>query len=157
MHASALVTSSEHLHDSCDSQLAIKTRRESDKVIARLGLPKIQPLTSLAPKQFFVWKASCDMKGKSYLVTGASRGVGLCLVQQLAEKPDKPLVFAAARSPEKYEEMQDLAKEYKQVHIIRLDLTKVETIKVWCLNIWSPALVGAEPNMYCSMVSSCIC
>ena len=70
------------------------------------------------------------MKGKSYLVTGASRGVGLCLVQQLAQKPDKPLIFAAARSPEKYEELQDLVKEHKQVHIIRLDLTKVETIKV---------------------------
>ena len=69
-------------------------------------------------------------KGKSYLVTGASRGVGLCLVQQLAQKEDKPLIFAAARSPEKYEELQHLAKKHKQVHILRLDLTDVETIKV---------------------------
>lgn len=70
------------------------------------------------------------MKGKSYLVTGASRGVGLCLVQQLAQKEDKPLIFAAARSPEKYEELQHLAKGNKQVRIVRLDLTDVETIKV---------------------------
>ncbi|KAK9868085.1 hypothetical protein WJX84_006109 [Apatococcus fuscideae] len=69
------------------------------------------------------------MKGKSYLVTGASRGVGLCLVKELMHKEEEPIIFAAARLPEKYEELQELAKANGRVHIIRLDLTDVQTIK----------------------------
>ena len=75
------------------------------------------------------------MKGKSYLVTGASRGVGLCLVKELMHKEEEPIIFAAARLPEKYEELQELAKANGRVHIIRLDLTDVQTIKARKLDL----------------------
>ena len=38
--------------------------------------------------------------GLTALVTGANRGIGLGLVEQLAAKPDVEIVFAASRKPD---------------------------------------------------------
>lgn len=69
--------------------------------------------------------------GKTYLVSGSSRGVGLALVKELLSKPDNRTVFAAARSPQKSEELQKLAEKYKdRLHIVTFDVTDGESAKV---------------------------
>lgn len=69
-------------------------------------------------------------KGKTYLVSGSSRGVGLALVKELLSKPDERIVFAAARSPQKSEELQKLAKEHQdRLHIITFDVTDGDSAK----------------------------
>ena len=70
-------------------------------------------------------------KGKTYLVSGSSRGVGLALVKELLSKKDDRIVFAAARSPHKSEELQQLAKEHKdRLHIIVFDVTDGDSAQV---------------------------
>lgn len=70
-------------------------------------------------------------KGKTYLVSGSSRGVGLALVKELLSKPDNRTVFAAARSPQKSEELQKLAEKYKdRLHIVTFDVTSGDSAKV---------------------------
>ena len=70
-------------------------------------------------------------KGESYLVSGSSRGVGLALVKELMSKPEKRTVFAAARSPQKSEELEQLAKEHTdRLHIIVFDVTSGDSAKV---------------------------
>lgn len=60
----------------------------------------------------------------SYLVTGASRGLGFTLVSQLAAKPatEVGVIFAGARSssPEKLEELA--AASEGRVQVIKLDV-----------------------------------
>lgn len=69
-------------------------------------------------------------KGKTYLVSGSSRGVGLALVKELLSKPDNRRVFAAARSPQKSEELQKLAEKHKdRLHIISFDVTSGDSAK----------------------------
>lgn len=70
-------------------------------------------------------------KGKTYFVSGCSRGVGLALAKELLSQPDERIVFAAARSPHKSEELQKLAKENKdRLHIITFDVTDGDSAKV---------------------------
>ena len=69
--------------------------------------------------------------GKTYLVSGSSRGVGLALVKELLSKKDERIVFAAARSPQNSEELQKLAKVHKdRLHIIVFDVTSGDSAKV---------------------------
>lgn len=60
----------------------------------------------------------------SYLVTGASRGLGFTLVSQLAAKPASEVstIFAAARSaePEKLKELA--ATSNGRIQIVKLDV-----------------------------------
>ena len=70
-------------------------------------------------------------KGKTYLVSGSSRGVGLALVKELLAKPDNRTVFAAARSPQKSEELQKLAEKHKdRLHIVTFDVTSGDSAQV---------------------------
>jgi len=65
---------------------------------------------------------------KVYLVTGSSRGIGLELVRQLAERKDT-LVFATARDPEKSEELKKIHASSKgQVILVPLDVADEKTI-----------------------------
>lgn len=69
--------------------------------------------------------------GKTYFVSGCSRGVGLALAKELLSKPDERIVFAAARSPQKSDELQKLAKDNKdRLHIITFDVTDGDSAKV---------------------------
>lgn len=85
-------------------------------------------------------------KGKTYFVSGSSRGVGLALVKELLSKDDKRTVFAAARSPQKSEELQQLAKENKdRLHIVVFDVTSGDSAQVHvhqCLVKDPPQLPG---------------
>ncbi|KAF7729889.1 hypothetical protein EC973_003623 [Apophysomyces ossiformis] len=62
-----------------------------------------------------------------YLITGASRGLGLEFVKQLSVSGHT--VIATARAPEQADELQLLAKENKNIHIVALDTTNNESLK----------------------------
>lgn len=64
---------------------------------------------------------------KTYIVTGASRGIGLEFVEQIAANGD--IVFACARNPDKSEGLQTLI-DNKKVFGVKLDTTCAESIKV---------------------------
>ncbi len=65
-----------------------------------------------------------------YLITGASRGLGLGLVQRVLELQDT-VVFAAARSPAKSQELQALCKDHPdRVFTVTVDTADEKSIKV---------------------------
>ncbi|EJD36368.1 putative short-chain dehydrogenases/reductase [Auricularia subglabra TFB-10046 SS5] len=57
----------------------------------------------------------------SYVVAGASRGIGLEFVAQLARKPEN-VVFALARNPDGSKDLQALSSK-SNVHILKADIT----------------------------------
>jgi len=61
-----------------------------------------------------------------YLITGASRGIGLELVRQLLDRDTTEFVFAASRSGSK--QLKDLANHPK-LKLVELDVSDEETIK----------------------------
>ena len=61
----------------------------------------------------------------TYLVTGASRGIGLEMVKQLLARGD--VVVAAARNPAKATDLQTLKTE--KLHVIELDVENPTTIQ----------------------------
>ena len=65
-----------------------------------------------------------------YLITGASRGLGLGLVQRVLEVQDT-VVFAAARSPGKSQELQALCKDHPDRALtVTVDTADEQSIKV---------------------------
>lgn len=62
-----------------------------------------------------------------YLVTGASRGIGVEFVRQLAEKGHT--VIACARAPEKSEKLQAIV-DGKRVHAVTMDTVDADSVKV---------------------------
>jgi len=63
------------------------------------------------------------------LITGASRGIGLGLVQEYLESGDA-YVFASCRNPDTANDLQTLAQTYpNHVHVIQLDISDNESIK----------------------------
>ncbi|KAF7724703.1 hypothetical protein EC973_000811 [Apophysomyces ossiformis] len=62
-----------------------------------------------------------------YLITGASRGLGLEFVKQLSARGDT--VIAAARNPDRADALQALAKDNSNVHVIALDTVNKESIQ----------------------------
>lgn len=66
----------------------------------------------------------------SYLVTGATRGIGLELVTQLLAHPAQHVVVAGARSPETATALHTLVSEYPgQLYVIALDTADEDSIK----------------------------
>ncbi|PIL30292.1 hypothetical protein GSI_07473 [Ganoderma sinense ZZ0214-1] len=57
----------------------------------------------------------------SYTVVGASRGIGLEYVSQLASRSDA-MVFAIVRNPEGSTHLKDVAMSSKNIHIIPGDV-----------------------------------
>lgn len=69
------------------------------------------------------------MTGKVYVVTGASRGIGLEFVKQIVSEND--IVFACARNVSNSKDLVDLAAKNKDKVIpITLDTTNLDTIHV---------------------------
>ncbi|KAI8339794.1 4-dihydrotrisporin dehydrogenase [Choanephora cucurbitarum] len=60
-----------------------------------------------------------------YVITGASRGIGLELVRQIAERGN--IVFACARNPEASEDLQKIV-DNKRVFSIKLDTLNKDSI-----------------------------
>ncbi|KAL4245025.1 short-chain dehydrogenases/reductases (SDR) family protein [Abortiporus biennis] len=66
----------------------------------------------------------------SYLITGASRGIGLGLVQELLKNPENQ-VLATARDPSNSKGLQELRRQYpdnSRLALITLDVGKPEEI-----------------------------
>jgi NAD(P)-dependent dehydrogenase (short-subunit alcohol dehydrogenase family) len=60
---------------------------------------------------------------KSILVTGCNRGIGLGLIRRLVKHPDPPVhVIATCRSVEKAKELQQIATQHNNVHLLELDV-----------------------------------
>jgi NAD(P)-dependent dehydrogenase (short-subunit alcohol dehydrogenase family) len=66
----------------------------------------------------------------SYLITGASRGIGLALTEILAGKPatDVSIVFAAART-ETDSVKTLIAKHAGRIELIPIDVTSADAVK----------------------------
>jgi len=62
----------------------------------------------------------------SYVVTGASRGIGLAFVQALHDRKPQDQVFAIVRNPDSSAELKKLAGP--NVHIVVGDLDRLETL-----------------------------
>jgi len=69
------------------------------------------------------------MIARSVLVTGGNRGLGLGLVKELLVAGQVQHLFVGCRQPNQATELQKLANEHKNVHILELDVTKLETIE----------------------------
>jgi NAD(P)-dependent dehydrogenase (short-subunit alcohol dehydrogenase family) len=67
------------------------------------------------------------MEVNSILVTGSNRGLGLEWVRQYAELGWR--VYATCRFPEQADELQQLANDYSNMSVHRLDVTNAEQIK----------------------------
>jgi NAD(P)-dependent dehydrogenase (short-subunit alcohol dehydrogenase family) len=60
---------------------------------------------------------------KSILVTGCNRGIGLGLIRRLVKHPNPPAhVIATCRSVEKAKELQQIATQHNNVHLLELDV-----------------------------------
>ncbi|KAE8295972.1 hypothetical protein D5F01_LYC04720 [Larimichthys crocea] len=66
----------------------------------------------------------------SVLVTGASRGLGLQIVESLASGGFSPgKIIATVRQPASAQKLQELAEKHPNIHIITLDVVNQESIE----------------------------
>nr|AEE63240.1 unknown [Dendroctonus ponderosae] len=80
---------------------------------------------------------------KSILITGCNRGLGLGLVKTLlkSDSPPKNLI-TTCRSVDKASELQQLASQHKNVHIIPLDVRNTESFDAFAKGV--EEIVGSE-------------
>lgn len=86
--------------------------------------------------------------GGSILVTGASRGIGLELVRQLAESACPPQqIFAGCRDPERAKDLKELSQKHPQlVIIVTLDVSDEASVAA-AGEMVSAKLAGAGLNL----------
>ncbi|KZV79224.1 NAD(P)-binding protein [Exidia glandulosa HHB12029] len=66
----------------------------------------------------------------TWLITGSSRGIGFELAKQLAAVSNGThTIFATCRNPASATALNDLAKEYKNIHVVALDVDDDETVQ----------------------------
>jgi len=67
--------------------------------------------------------------GANIFLTGCSRGLGLEMVKQLAVgKSGK--IFASCRNPENATELHQVAEEFKNIFVLKLDVTDIDSFAV---------------------------
>ena len=63
-----------------------------------------------------------------YVISGANRGLGYGVVEQLASRTDA-VIYAGARNPAKADKLQQLAKQHSNVHVVQLQADSEEDHK----------------------------
>ena len=86
-----------------------------------------------------------------WVITGASRGIGLELVQQLVARGD--VVVAAARNPETCSALKELESSSSgKLHLVKMDVEDPETIKVMG-NCTTAALFPILQQLQCNALT----
>ncbi|NNF17324.1 MAG: SDR family oxidoreductase [Gammaproteobacteria bacterium] len=62
------------------------------------------------------------------LIQGASRGIGLQFVRELAQRPDTAKIFATCRRPGDAAELSALAEHYSNIDILTLDVAQETSV-----------------------------
>ncbi|SCV04266.1 LAME_0H17084g1_1 [Lachancea meyersii CBS 8951] len=68
------------------------------------------------------------MSAKTYLITGANRGIGFALVKQLSAE-SKNTIIATARKPEDAAELNEWSAKHPNVKILKLDVISSESVQ----------------------------
>lgn len=67
---------------------------------------------------------------KTYLITGASKGIGAEFARQLLAAEPDALIIGAARSPDKSDELNELKEKYgDRIKTVVIDVTDLEGVK----------------------------
>jgi short-subunit dehydrogenase len=82
-----------------------------------------------------------DLSGSTVLLTGANRGIGRAIAEELATRP-LGLLLAGVRDPERFEPIKSPAGGAKAVRPVRMDLSSRESIEESCAGI--PELDGID-------------
>jgi len=70
------------------------------------------------------------MAPQTIFITGTKSGIGLELVRQFATAKDAPRhIFASGRNPNEAEGLRELANDYKNVHLVDLDVSSDQQIE----------------------------
>lgn len=75
----------------------------------------------------FILSGGSMLQSQVVLVTGASHGIGLATVEQLAKAGCQ--VYAGTRDPSKAEKLQELASRVNNISIQQLDITSDDSVK----------------------------
>jgi len=80
------------------------------------------------------FKEGDEIVGKTALVTGANRGIGLEFTRQLLEAGNT--VVACCRHPSAAQDLQQLASKFAtKLHITKLDVTDPDDVKSWAAQV----------------------
>lgn len=84
--------------------------------------------SAFARYQLCTTRTNRNMSSKPlvYVIIGASRGIGLSFVQQLAERT-LPTVYATVRVPDTATELNAYASKHSNVHVLKADLVSAES------------------------------
>ena len=64
------------------------------------------------------------MLTQSILITGCNKGIGLELICQLAQHPERPqYIFATCRNPDEATDLREIATSHEDVYVLQLDVT----------------------------------
>ena len=74
-----------------------------------------------------------QLRGRTALVTGANRGIGLAIARRLAREPLRLLV--GMRDPSRYEPIPESAGGASEIRPVQIDLSSAEAIEASCIEL----------------------